>query len=92
MASIAGPCKVETTTYNIDVNNESFYFLTSKVLERGYTLVAPSVQSDDDIAHVAVTKGEVCEVMNIRIEVWRNSGTNNPTRAGREDDTSAAAI
>ncbi|GBE59944.1 DNA topoisomerase III beta-1 [Babesia ovata] len=67
LASIAGPCKVETTTYTINVNDELFSFSTSRKLERGYTIVSPS--SDDNVVSaVSLAKGDQCEVANFSIE------------------------
>lgn len=68
LASIAGPCKMEVTTYNINVSNEEFNFRTTRVLKKGHTLFVTSHGEDDDVAQVSINKGDTFEVRNIQVE------------------------
>ncbi|ORM41358.1 DNA topoisomerase 3-beta [Babesia sp. Xinjiang] len=67
LASIAGPCKIETTVYTIEVSGETFHFSNSRLLEPGYTLVLPS-SHDRGVFTVTLAKGDECEVVNLRVE------------------------
>ncbi|GFE55582.1 DNA topoisomerase III beta [Babesia ovis] len=67
LASIAGPCKTETTTYEIDVNGEIFHFCNTRVIEQGHTVVSPTSHESNTI-NASFVKGDHCKVSNFRIE------------------------
>ncbi|EDO05996.2 DNA topoisomerase family protein [Babesia bovis T2Bo] len=81
LASVAGPCTTETTTYDLDVGSETFQFSNTRVVRQGYTALLPKSQNYVSIA-LKLTKGEGCDVAKFRVE----EGTTSPPPLLSESD------